>query len=141
MLNVTLREQHKFHRDNNAYHQFPCRVASYPYRHDIVCSTAGTDEKIKLWWDQKSGIGTTFNDYATKFPFTLQWNEMDAIETWGMHKEGRLNDQIKFNENTRRVESLAVKLGINLHLTNVNQKHGRLHSMLQRNSTRAMVVD
>ena len=46
MLNIALREQHKFHRDKNAHHQLPCRVASCTYRHDVLCSTVGTDEKI-----------------------------------------------------------------------------------------------
>ena len=114
-----LLKYHAFHRSGKeVYYQFPAKVKSYPNRFEIVNNHHGVDKMIDMWWKapHNGGIGISIDGYQTLIPFDLRWNEMDAVEIWGLPRPDVPNSFVKFEDRSREFENLADELGKLLHM-------------------------
>jgi hypothetical protein len=104
-----MTDRHSFWRHGQTHYEFPCRIASYPKRHELFdCSV--DESTLSCWVDQGKGFTVEFLHYPRRT--VLKWKELrdtNLVESWEL-----ANCSTKLNEwdfgRTRKITLVVAKL-------------------------------
>jgi hypothetical protein len=77
-----MEDRHSFLRNGSTFFEFPCRIVSYPKRHELFDSTVDRST-LRRWMDQGEGFTMELLQYPARV--VLKWNELckpETLECW-----------------------------------------------------------
>jgi hypothetical protein len=102
----TMIDRHSFLRHGQTYYEFPCRIVSYPKRHELFdCSV--DESTLSRWVDQGEGFTVEFLNYSRRI--VLKWKELrdtDVVECWELADRSTKLNEWDFGR-TRKITSVV----------------------------------